>query len=156
MMLKAKDWRIERDDSALTGLALRFRSSNPAQFDHVVSNPRIDLHASGPKNRSTGMEMAERVGLLGPYGPRPAGQRRCAPLFSLRTRCVLRSSNPAQFDHVVSNPRIDLHASGPKNRSTGMEMAERVGFEPTWDVSPQPISSRCRYGHFGTSPGMRT
>jgi hypothetical protein len=31
-------------------------------------------------------------------------------------------------------------------------MAERVGFEPTWDYRPQPISSRCRCGRFGTSP----
>ncbi len=31
-------------------------------------------------------------------------------------------------------------------------MAERVGFEPTWGFTPHPISSRRRYGHFGTSP----
>ena len=32
-------------------------------------------------------------------------------------------------------------------------MAERVGFEPTCPVKDQPISSRCRYDRFGTSPG---
>ncbi len=31
-------------------------------------------------------------------------------------------------------------------------MAERVGFEPTWDLRPQRISSPRRYVHFGTSP----
>lgn len=31
-------------------------------------------------------------------------------------------------------------------------LAERVGFEPTWRVTAHPISSRRRYGHFGTSP----
>ena len=31
-------------------------------------------------------------------------------------------------------------------------MAERVGFEPTWGVSPHQISSLRRYDRFGTSP----
>ena len=31
-------------------------------------------------------------------------------------------------------------------------MAERVGFEPTWGLRPQRISSPRRYGRFGTSP----
>ena len=35
-------------------------------------------------------------------------------------------------------------------------MAERVGFEPTVRVlDVQPISSRPRYGHFGTSPCLK-
>ena len=34
-----------------------------------------------------------------------------------------------------------------------VKLAERVGFEPTWGVRPQPISNRCRYDRFGTSPG---
>ena len=33
-----------------------------------------------------------------------------------------------------------------------MKLAERVGFEPTWGLRPQRISSPRRYGHFGTSP----
>ena len=33
-------------------------------------------------------------------------------------------------------------------------MAERVGFEPTWDLRPQRISSPRRYVHFGTSPTL--
>ena len=32
-------------------------------------------------------------------------------------------------------------------------MAERVGFEPTWGLRPQQISSLRRYDRFGTSPG---
>ena len=35
---------------------------------------------------------------------------------------------------------------------TERELAERVGFEPTWSLRPQRISSPRRYGHFGTSP----
>ena len=31
-------------------------------------------------------------------------------------------------------------------------MAERVGFEPTWELPPNPLSRRARYDHFGTSP----
>ncbi len=31
-------------------------------------------------------------------------------------------------------------------------LAERVGFEPTWEFPPKSISSRPRYDHFGTSP----
>jgi len=31
-------------------------------------------------------------------------------------------------------------------------MAERVGFEPTWGLRPQRISSPRRYDRFGTSP----
>ena len=34
-------------------------------------------------------------------------------------------------------------------------MAERKGFEPLWGLLPQPISSRCRYDRFGTSPGTQ-
>ncbi len=35
-------------------------------------------------------------------------------------------------------------------------MAERVGFEPTVRLlDVQPISSRPRYGHFGTSPCLK-
>ncbi len=34
-------------------------------------------------------------------------------------------------------------------------MAERVGFEPTWDLRPQRISSPRRYVHFGTSPAIQ-
>ena len=34
----------------------------------------------------------------------------------------------------------------------GGYLAEREGFEPSWDLRPRPISSRCRYGRFGTSP----
>ncbi len=34
-----------------------------------------------------------------------------------------------------------------------MVMAERVGFEPTCRLlTDNPISSRARYDHFGTSP----
>ena len=32
-------------------------------------------------------------------------------------------------------------------------MAERVGFEPTWELPPNPLSRRARYDRFGTSPG---
>src|SRR5712692_1864726 len=33
------------------------------------------------------------------------------------------------------------------------EVAERVGFEPTWGcLGPNPLSRRARYDHFGTSP----
>ena len=31
-------------------------------------------------------------------------------------------------------------------------LAERAGFEPAWTVKSQPISNRCRYDRFGTSP----
>ena len=31
-------------------------------------------------------------------------------------------------------------------------LAERVGFEPTWELPPNPLSRRARYDHFGTSP----
>ena len=31
-------------------------------------------------------------------------------------------------------------------------LAEREGFEPSWGLRPQRISSPRRYGHFGTSP----
>jgi hypothetical protein len=31
-------------------------------------------------------------------------------------------------------------------------VAERVGFEPTWELPPNPLSRRARYDHFGTSP----
>ena len=31
-------------------------------------------------------------------------------------------------------------------------MAERVGFEPTWELPPNPLSRRARYYRFGTSP----
>ena len=32
-------------------------------------------------------------------------------------------------------------------------MAEKEGFEPSWErLAPHPISSRRRYDHFGTSP----
>ena len=35
-------------------------------------------------------------------------------------------------------------------------LAERVGFEPTWELlAPKSISSRPRYGHFGTSPELQ-
>ena len=32
------------------------------------------------------------------------------------------------------------------------EMEEREGFEPSWDLRPQQISSLRRYDRFGTSP----
>ena len=31
-------------------------------------------------------------------------------------------------------------------------LAEKVGFEPTWRVTANSISSRARYDHFDTSP----
>ncbi len=34
------------------------------------------------------------------------------------------------------------------------KVAERVGFEPTWGLRPQRISSPRRYGRFGTSPKL--
>ena len=33
-------------------------------------------------------------------------------------------------------------------------VAERVGFEPTWELPPNPLSRRARYDHFGTSPSQ--
>ena len=34
----------------------------------------------------------------------------------------------------------------------GEWLAERVGFEPTWELPPIPLSRRARYDHFATSP----
>ena len=56
-----------------------------------------------------------------------------------------------------SNPRSQVFIGEPALRSSLERMrAERVGFEPTVRLlDVQPISSRPRYDHFGTSPCLK-
>ena len=52
-------------------------------------------------------------------------------------------------------PPFESHLQGkPKDRPFGRSshLAEKVGFEPTWRVTANSISSRARYDHFDTSP----
>src|SRR5262249_17975036 len=46
-------------------------------------------------------------------------------------------------------------ADGPCRTPEPRELAEGVGFEPTWGlITPNSISSRARYDHFGTPPNV--
>ena len=52
-------------------------------------------------------------------------------------------------------PPFESHLQGKqKDRPFGrsLTLAEKVGFEPTWRVTANSISSRARYDHFDTSP----
>src|SRR5690606_5434311 len=91
--------------------------------------------------------LAERVGLLGAL--------RLALRAALR---AFRSAGggpvePGLFDHVGSHPET-IESSPLARRGLTEEkiLAERVGFEPTWGLRPQRISSPRRYDRFGTSP----
>ena len=57
---------------------------------------------------------------------------------SRRARAKVNISLPNEISAFEWKPEVTL--------------AERVGFEPTWGLRPQRISSPRRYGHFGTSP----
>jgi hypothetical protein len=46
--------------------------------------------------------------------------------------------------------------SGARRALGRSSVAERVGFEPTWELPPNPLSRRARYDHFGTSPCRAT
>ena len=58
------------------------------------------------------------------------------------------STHPESTDHRprVPTSRVSQH------KTLEPDMAERVGFEPTWELPPNPLSRRARYDHFGTSP----
>ena len=99
--------------------------------------------ASGPE-----YFLAERVGLLAAAPLAPAGPP------SLRSGVLRRDFVTAcRTRSVYSWVRIPVPqtrngtASGPE-----YFLAERVGFEPTWGLRPQRISSPRRYDRFGTSP----
>ncbi len=55
------------------------------------------------------------------------------------------------FDPSLFSPKYDNE--GSKRILHYHTLAEREGFEPSWErLTPHSISSRRRYGHFGTSP----
>ena len=70
--------------------------------------------------------------------------------FLRRADIVFLLPRPLRFVPVFCHrtPKVAV----PLPFRVGCELAERVGFEPTWGVSPQQISSLRRYDRFGTSP----
>ena len=86
------------------------------------------------------------------------------PRPSLRMERALRSGRWDSFS--AEKPRRLQRATGtlpraafripPSNEKAaltdGLILAEKVGFEPTWRVTANSISSRARYDHFDTSP----
>ena len=86
---------------------------------------------------------------------------------SLRMERALRSGRWDSFS--AEKPRRLKHATGMFLRAAfrippseqkkqqpsewmAVVLAEKVGFEPTWRVTANSISSRARYDHFDTSP----
>ena len=51
----------------------------------------------------------------------------------------------------LSNPTFGAKKQQP-SEWMAVVLAEKVGFEPTWRVTANSISSRARYDHFDTSP----
>ena len=61
-----------------------------------------------------------------------------------RLQCATGTLPRAAFRIPPSNEKAAL--------TDGLILAEKVGFEPTWRVTANSISSRARYDHFDTSP----
>ena len=101
-----------------------------------------------------------------PGGPQPG---RHAPMgggeAGIRTRGGVSPTHALQacsFNHSDTSPHASRRSLFSNKRprdqlawpssDTPDCLAERVGFEPTWELPPNPLSRRARYDHFGTSP----
>ena len=114
------------------------------------------------------LNILEVVGLRAPTAVAGCHRHSAKSRPSLRMKRALRSGRWDSFS--AEKPRRLKHATGmflraafrippslPQKKyrpSIWMVciLAEKVGFEPTWRVTANSISSRARYDHFDTSP----
>ena len=108
------------------------------------STPPSPPYRNLARGKRVGLGGDVRVGLTRAiHGP-----RRFAAHFVRPDRLSCRSVEPSGFVHTA------LSAIYEKTRLRGLFRIWRRGWDsnPRGALSPQPISSRCRYDHFGTSP----
>ena len=67
---------------------------------------------------------------------------------------------PEELLHLEATPRLELGMRVLQTRALPLgyvalcNLAERVGFEPTWAVRPERFSRPPRYDHFDTPPSF--
>ena len=151
-----------------------FFCGDVTQAPHALCpNPPIPPYGAGAEIWAVGflfrgkqpLNILEVVGLRAPTAVAECHRHSAKSRPSLRMERALRSGRwdsfsaekPRRLKHATGmflRPPFESHLRAKKQPSEWMAvvLAEKVGFEPTWRVTANSISSRARYDHFDTSP----
>ena len=108
-----------------------------------------------PSTRHPTQELAERPGFEPGVEFPPHTLSRRAPSTTrtpLHTSGIPRPPSWRPPSHVARAKTLSCDDPRQRPPPVQQDLAERVGFEPTWELPPNPLSRRARYDRFGTSP----
>lgn len=112
---------------------------------------RKHLMHSAPIRPSLRMERALRSGRWDSFrcGEQPLN---ILEVVGLRAPTAVAECHRHSAKSRLSNPTFSAAKKYRPSKWMVCILAEKVGFEPTWRVTANSISSRARYDHFDTSP----